>query len=117
MALLVDGKLIEIPTGQTEASVDFSYNYHCQVVGIKVFFEAGFLYGDYGTVTVHHPVTDVELKKFGNNCYFPTGIPETTVFVADEGSALTATLKFRVKITATNSLGRKAIVWLITKGP
>ena len=117
MALLVDGKLLEISSGQSVASIDFSYSYHCQVVGIKVFFETGFLYGDYGTVTVHHPVTDAELARLGNTCYFTTSVPEVTVFVADQGTALPAALKLRVKVTAIDSLGRKAVVWLITKGP
>ena len=117
MALLVDGKLLEIPSGQSEKSVDFSYGYHCQVVGIRVFFESGFLYGDYGTVTVHHPVTDAELARFGNTVYLPTGVKETEIIVPDNGSALSASLKVRIKMTALDSLGRKAIVWLLTKGP
>lgn len=113
--LYIDGHKLEIDNGYSDNTLEVSYAEDCQLVGIRVFSESGFVYGDYATVTAHHPIDDSELSRFGNNCYLPTGNPVVEVFTQGDGAEIPSGIKIKVRLDAIDTNGRKAIIWLMLK--
>lgn len=52
-----------------ESTCDYSMKYTAKMDGIKIFLK-NHTWGDYAYMTIHHPVGDVELARFGTKIMF-----------------------------------------------
>lgn len=111
--LFLKGKQIDVAANS--AVVEWSFPYETRFVGVRVFIEGAWLWGDKATFTLHHPTTDNEVGRFGEDCYFTSNIKEIEVKTHQEGSLVPANLKYRMSATFVDSNGRKAAIWLIIR--
>lgn len=111
--LFLKGKQIDVTT--TTAVTEWQFSYGTRLVGIKIFLEGSWVWGDVVTFTVHDPVTDAEIGRFAEDCYFTSGMKNIFVKTANEGTKIPANAKYRMSSAFVDSNGRKAAVWLLIR--
>ena len=111
--LFIKGKQLDVTAAS--AVIDWSFPYLTRLVGVKVFIEGAWLWGDKAIFTVHHPTTDDEVGRFGEDCYFTSSMKQIEVETNLEGSIVPANFKYRMSTTFVDAAGRKAAIWLIVR--
>lgn len=113
--LYLEGKQLDIAIGAGVGSVDWQFPYPTKLVGVKIFLNNNWKWGDRADFTIHSPVDDSEVGRFATNAYFTDVMGEVTVETSGEGADILPNLKYRVTINLADTTGRKAAVWLIIR--
>jgi hypothetical protein len=111
-ALYVSSLIAQIPVGEDSIVVEKEFEYGTKPTGAIVFV-SNCKYGDIGKLEIVHPTAGV-VGEVGM-VHLPEGNREITVTVEDATTEVSVGLKYRLTLTAIDTLGRDVIVWLLVK--
>ena len=111
--LFLKGVQLDVTTNT--AIVEWQFSYKTKLVGVKIFIEVAWVWGDVAVFTVHDNDTDAEIGRFGEDCYFTSNMKNIEVGTTGEGASIPANAKYRMSITFADPNGRKAAIWLIIR--
>lgn len=111
-SLYVTSLLAVIPVGENNVSVEKEFAYGTQPVGVIVIV-SDCKYGDIGKLEIMHPIEGVVGEA--GVVHLPEGNREIAITMENGTTEVPLGLKYRLTITAVDTLGRHVIVWLLVK--
>ena len=109
-SLYVDGKLLEITSGNNTGYVEWDYNSMVELQGVDgAVSNGGAVYGDYINMGIYHPIYG-EINRFGNNVYLMGN--QTYGVTSDKISQIPTGLKIRLTYQAVDTDGRQMVARL-----